>query len=642
MKTKRVFFLGLLLLFGTSVDALALSYRVTSDFPELNGIYIYWGDIITSKSEGKYADVPMPVYHYAANDYYIGYRGCSTKWVITKIVSPAEPTPETIGGGPNNGLHVGNTADVATPPRTGWTAKHIVGVDAGTELSLEVIPAYDLTINTVGNGTVSRVPGTPPYDENTVVSLTAEPDTGYAFSGWSGDLVSTANPASITMDADKTVTATFVQLTEYDLTTNTVGSGSIALDPPGGTYFDGTAVTVRAEPSAYWTFSAWSGDLSGSTNPTTITMDTDKSITANFAEMADYNLSVAAIGSGIVTLDPPGGTYYDGTIVTLTATPQNQYWSFTGWDGDLGGSDNPITITMDADKNVTAAFTEMGQYNLTVNTVGSGSVSMDPEGGSYYVGTLVTLAANPADAYWSFSGWSGDLSGSTNPASINIDSEKTVTATFALVDTDADGISDRDEDAGANGGDSNNDGTPDRLQSNVACMWMHNLTQMVTLESEAGTTLSNCEAQGNPHPGDSPGWADFPYGFFKFTITGIAPGGATRLILHLPDNATTSDLDSYYKYGPLPNDPTDQWYRFKYESSLQVGAVFNGSTVTLHLIDGEMGDDDLTADGIIRDVGGPAVLDSGSDSDGPTPSGSSGSGGGGGGCFLQLIQALGI
>jgi trimeric autotransporter adhesin len=68
-------------------------------------------------------------------------------------------------------------------------------------------------------------------------------------------------------------------------------------------------------------------------------------------------------------------------------------------------------------------------YSLTVNLTGIGSVSRDPEAGNYQQGTEVTLTAT-ADAGWQFAGWGGDLSGSTNPATITMDADKIVTAVF--------------------------------------------------------------------------------------------------------------------------------------------------------------------------------------------------------------------
>ena len=75
-----------------------------------------------------------------------------------------------------------------------------------------------------------------------VPSYTATPATGYEFSGWSGDITGTSNPASITMDANKNVTATFteVQTTQYTLTATQVGLGGVTFNPPGGVYNEGT------------------------------------------------------------------------------------------------------------------------------------------------------------------------------------------------------------------------------------------------------------------------------------------------------------------------------------------------------------------------------------------------------------------
>jgi FtsP/CotA-like multicopper oxidase with cupredoxin domain/fibronectin type 3 domain-containing protein len=73
------------------------------------------------------------------------------------------------------------------------------------------------------------------------------------------------------------------------------------------------------------------------------------------------------------------------------------------------------------------------EYSLTVNIVGSGSVSVNGSS-PYPAGSVVQLTATPA-AGWMFSGWSGDLSGSTNPEYLLMDSNKTVTATFTEIPT---------------------------------------------------------------------------------------------------------------------------------------------------------------------------------------------------------------
>jgi len=88
------------------------------------------------------------------------------------------------------------------------------------------------------------------------------------------------------------------------------------------------------------------------------------------ATPAEYDLTVEMIGEGSVTIDPPGITYDQGTPVQLTALPDGSAGTegvFTGWSGDLNGSENPEMITMDSDKTVTATFIEIGagSGNLT-------------------------------------------------------------------------------------------------------------------------------------------------------------------------------------------------------------------------------------------------------------------------------------
>jgi len=122
-----------------------------------------------------------------------------------------------------------------------------------------------------------------------------------------------------------------------------------------------------------------------------------------------------------------------------------------------------------------------------VNTIGSGNVTLVPAVGIYNTGTEVKLTPVPG-AGWAFNGWSGDLSGYSNPDTIVMNSDKTITATFD-VDGDTDGISDAEEDAGPNGGDENDDNQQDSDQANVATFHTQDGTNYVTLESAAGTTL---------------------------------------------------------------------------------------------------------------------------------------------------------
>ncbi len=131
--------------------------------------------------------------------------------------------------------------------------------------------------------------------------------------------------------------------------------GSVSLSPSGRTYDSGTRVTMTAVPaSPFCAFHHWSGGASGSSNPLTITMNTDKKVTAHFVK-AKYTLSTSTnpVGSGSIEVDK--ATYWYGTQVTLTATPSPDY-QFDYWSGDASGTSSSITITMGSNKSVVANF----------------------------------------------------------------------------------------------------------------------------------------------------------------------------------------------------------------------------------------------------------------------------------------------
>jgi uncharacterized repeat protein (TIGR02543 family) len=275
------------------------------------------------------------------------------------------------------------------------------------------------------NGAVILSPDGGTYDAGSTVIATAAPAAGYKFIGWSGDLTGTANPVSILMDKNTTVTANFTLIT--NTLTVTATNGTVAMDPDSGAYLPGTVVTLTATPKTGYAFNGWSGDLAGSENPATITMDKNKSVTANFKAVT-YTLATSAT-NGSVSLSPVGGSYTAGTQVTLTAKP-NTGFVFSEWGGSLSGAENPVKITMDENKNITANFKRI-TYSLTANAV-NGSVVMEPEGGIYNSGAFVYVSAVP-DSGYVFDGWSGNLDGDQNPALLTMNQNKNITALFKQI-----------------------------------------------------------------------------------------------------------------------------------------------------------------------------------------------------------------
>ncbi len=223
------------------------------------------------------------------------------------------------------------------------------------------------------------------------------------------------------------ITVSEQDICEYTLTINIDGNGSVSKDSDQEVYEYGTVVELTAVPDTGWSFSHWTGDLTGSENPEEITMNSDKIVNAHF-NINEYSLTINIEGNGEVIKNPDQESYEYGTVVELTAVPDTG-WSFSHWSGDLTGSENPEYITINEDKEVTANFS-INHYTLTIDIDGQGEVNKDPDLSSYPYGTIVELTAVP-DGAWEFSHWSGDLNSSNNPEYITIDRNKSVTAHFS-------------------------------------------------------------------------------------------------------------------------------------------------------------------------------------------------------------------
>ncbi|MCF6268520.1 MAG: discoidin domain-containing protein [Melioribacteraceae bacterium] len=139
-----------------------------------------------------------------------------------------------------------------------------------------------------------------------------------------------------------------------------------------------------------------------------------------------YKLNINKSGEGSIT--PPGGSYIEGVTISVSAVAA-EGWQFDGWSGDITGTENPIEILMDGEKNITATFSNNQSYSLDVSTSGSGSVMITPAGNNYFAGTEVSLLASPNQGF-QFDGWSGDFVSDMSPAILIMNGEKTVTANF--------------------------------------------------------------------------------------------------------------------------------------------------------------------------------------------------------------------
>jgi nitrous oxidase accessory protein NosD len=122
-------------------------------------------------------------------------------------------------------------------------------------------------------------------------------------------------------------------------------------------------------------------------------------------------------------------------------------------------------------------------------------------------------------------------------------------------------------------------------------------TGSVTLETTGGH-FENVEAEAVESLPEEPPHVMFPHGLFSFRIGGLSPGQSVTVRIVLPSDMPTDT--EYWKFGPTLGNPTPHWYQL-----IPLGDNDGDNVLEITLIDGGLGDDDLTADGVIIDQGGP-------------------------------------
>jgi uncharacterized repeat protein (TIGR02543 family) len=203
-----------------------------------------------------------------------------------------------------------------------------------------------------------------------------------------------------------------------------------------------STVTLTPVPADRWEFRGWTGACGATSGPCTVTMDQARSVTASFGPMPVLMVNVLT-GGGIIS-SPPGiscepkcfNTFGSGTTVTLTPVAKPGL-VFDQWLGDCSGDAPTCDVVMNGDKSVAALYNEA---IASVSIEGQGTVTSDRGGvdcpeacESDSVSGPISFTATPA-AGWSFLGWSGACSDTTNPCVASLDdatSDVRLTAIFA-------------------------------------------------------------------------------------------------------------------------------------------------------------------------------------------------------------------
>jgi Leucine-rich repeat (LRR) protein len=337
----------------TGISAMALSSQ---------SIQVNWTPILY-QNHGGYYEVGNPT---TAGGSYTFQQVAGDKTANTHTVTGLSPNTTYY-------LAVRTHTPAHDTQQNNLTSDWSVEVSTGTP----PLPMHTLTVTTTSGGTISSTPAgiqcdgdcEESYAEGTTVTLTATPNTGYAFSGWGGACSGTATSVDITLNVDQTCSATFVALTYYTLMVSISGGGIVNSVPDGiqcasdcsENYLADTQVTLNATPMEGFTFSHWIGHCDGTTATATVTLSESKQCVAHFT--APYALSITRLGPGSVSSLPAGidcgedchEVYASSTTVTLTATAAPTAL-FNRWGGDCSSPSATVTIQVGAAKNCTAEF----------------------------------------------------------------------------------------------------------------------------------------------------------------------------------------------------------------------------------------------------------------------------------------------
>ncbi len=337
---------------------------------------------------------------------------------LTMAVNGSGSTSPAVGASP----YPANTVvNITATPDAGWqfdnwsgnvgnpsSATTTVTMDADKTVTANFSPAAPVTLTMAVNGSGSTSPavGEHDYPVSTVVNITAIPASGWQFDSWTGDVADPSSASTtVTMDADKTVTANFSRAPDVTLTMAVNGNGSTSPTVGNHTYAAGTMVPIAAIADAGWQFDNWSGDVADPNSViTTIAMDADKTVTANFLQegVVIHTLTITTSGNGSTT---GAGTYAEGTVVNITATPDSG-WQFVSWSGDAvaNPSSASTTVTMDADKTVTANFSPVEVGDTTPPVISGISESNVTSSGAD-IGWTTDEPADSQVAYRANPGW---------------------------------------------------------------------------------------------------------------------------------------------------------------------------------------------------------------------------------------------
>jgi uncharacterized repeat protein (TIGR02543 family) len=442
----------------------------------------------TSGSASTKLDLAIP----AAQNYYLKIRRQGNLWTYFRSADGSNWSTVTSFTHPMTvtkvGVFAGNAAGSGSPAFTSVvdyffnTASPILPEDGESQLG-------SVNVNVVGSGSVTKNPSQPTYEIGQVVQITAIPNAGHVFTGWTGDSTGTENPKSFIVTGNNNITANFAAqpsaapLVSDDFSQGLNSSLWTVINPVGDASLNVSGNALHIHVPAGVDHDLWAGAMRApkvmqNVSNSDFEMEAKFQSTVNkrhqfqgfYVEQDSQNglrFDVYSDGSAVrlfaASFLGSSATVHANTVIPsapayfLRVKRQGSQWTFSyslngsNWTtgavfarsittskiglfaGNASGSSSPaFTAVVDYFFNTASPVIpeDGGQGTLAVKVEGQGSVEVSPSLPEYQFGDIVQLTATPASANWAFTGWTGDLSGSSNPGAITIDGDKSVKAVF--------------------------------------------------------------------------------------------------------------------------------------------------------------------------------------------------------------------
>jgi len=258
-------------------------------------------------------------------------------------------------------------------------------------------------------------------------------------------------------------------VSQFTLTVTAGEGGTVSTE--GGTYDEGTEVTITATPAEGYEFVGWEGS-SSTDNSLNITVNSNESLNAVFELIPLYTLTVLSSEGG--TVSTAGGEYTEGTEIEIFATP-NEGFSFTGWEG-IEDTSSSVIVSVSSNATITALFEVIPQFTVIVSASEGGTVSTN--GGTYLEGSEFSILATPNSGY-EFLRWE-EVDALTSSLTVTVSSNISLTAIFIEIPNNSNSSNSTNENLGpvfwrgstitfnkSNGANPNLEENQDRIRENV-------------------------------------------------------------------------------------------------------------------------------------------------------------------------------